>query len=42
MNEASEERAVSGHLIRIDRMLCIGTGNCVAVGPDGEQLVPPG
>lgn len=30
MNEASEERAISGHLIRIDRALCIGTGNCVA------------
>ena len=29
-----EERQVSGHTIRIDRTLCIGSGSCVAVAPE--------
>lgn len=34
MDEEIEERTVSGHAIRIDRTLCIGSGNCVAVAPE--------
>ncbi len=34
MDQRFEERQISGHTIRIDRTLCIGTGNCVAVAPE--------
>ena len=34
MHEDLEERTVSGHTIQIDRTLCIGSGNCVAVAPE--------
>ena len=34
MQEPFEERPVSGHTIRIDRTLCIGTGSCVQVAPE--------
>lgn len=30
----TEEQTISGLTIRIDRTLCIGTGNCVAVAPE--------
>ena len=34
MDEEIEEHTISGHTIRIDRPLCIGMGNCVAVAPE--------
>ena len=34
MHEDIEEQQISGHTIRIDRTLCIGSGNCVAVAPE--------
>lgn len=35
-----EEEKISGYRIRIDRTLCIGTGNCVAVAPEVFVLGP--
>lgn len=34
MDKDIEEQTISGHTIRIDRTLCIGSGNCVAVAPE--------
>lgn len=34
MQDHFEERPISKHTIRIDRTLCIGSGNCVAVAPE--------
>ena len=44
MEEHTEERQISGYTIRIDRTLCIGSGNCVNLAPeifeiDEENLV---
>ncbi len=30
----TEEQTISGLTVRIDRVLCIGTANCVAVAPE--------
>jgi ferredoxin len=36
--EAQEERTLSGITIRIDRNLCIGSGNCIHIAPDVLEL----
>lgn len=40
MKDSFEERQISGHTIRIDRTLCIGSGNCVEVAPEVFVLGP--
>ena len=30
-----EERVVAGLTVRIDRLLCVGFGDCIDVAPDG-------
>lgn len=34
MDDTLEERQISGLTIRIDRTLCIGSGNCVNIAPE--------
>lgn len=41
MNE-SEERMIGGLMVRIDRLLCVGFGDCIAEVPDALEFCGQG